>query len=505
MNDDPHAEEAGAPWQNGRAADELSVGELRSRAVHGVKALVLVQVLKIAGSIILARVLVPEIFGLFAIASVIVNVAALFGELGLSAALIRREDEPAPDDLAAVFTIQCVSSLALCALIFAAAPLLLAIYPDSVAEVTWLLRVLGLTLVFSCLRTVPIVRLERKLLFGKISMIETGEAVVFQVTAVVLALCGLEAWSLVIAMLLRGIAGVVLANVLSPWRPALSTRLAPAGKLLRFGLPYQGTHVLSLINAAIAPILLGVIVRPDPAIAIGYITFATTHALRPQLLLEIVGRVAFPAYARLQQNKDLLKTAIEKSAAVLSKIILPFVAVALGLAPQIVAIVFTDKWLPTVPVLYLYLAAMVVIVPLIIQMRSLTALGHANVLFKYSILTTALNWIIAVPLCSCLESRFGKGFIGIGVVFVVGNVIGTTWTLLYLRRIIKVRMLRSMAVPFAAAAASGGLCYAASAWVGGLLSLGLVAAAAFAVYAAILLIVQGRAGFDFTSELLKRS
>ncbi|MEW6359795.1 MAG: lipopolysaccharide biosynthesis protein [Planctomycetota bacterium] len=479
----------------------LAVEELKVRAMRGVKVLVMVQVLKVAGSIILARVLAPSMFGLFAIASFVVDFASIIGELGLGAALIRKEEEPTESDLRTVFTIQFGLSLLLCAGVFLAAPLLRTIYPDSAAEVKWLVRVLALMLILSAFRTVPAIRLERKLRYGRLSLVEAGEAAAYQVCVIVLALCGYEAWSFVIAMLLRGLVGIALVTTLSPWRPGFALNRESARELFAFSLPHQGTQLLSQINGAVAPVLLGILAGPA---AVGYIAFASTHAFHPQKLLQIVGRVALPAYSRLQKEKELLKAAIEKSVEALSKIIFPFVTIFMGLAPQVVRIVFTEKWLPAVPVLYLYLIIMLISVPLLIQMRCLTALGHANVLFKYGILTTALMWVMAVPLCMILERRYVMGFMGVGVSFLVCNIIGFAWTLLYLRRIVRAGILWSMRTALPAAAAVGGLCYVLSGKAHTLLGLAAVVAGGLACYVLILLAVEGRGAFDFVSTFVRR-
>jgi len=161
---------------------------LRSFLLLGAQKAVSV-VVTAAGGIALARLLTPEVFGLYAILIFVITLGVRFSELGLGAALIQRRDLDLATGLSAAFTATFALALVLGAAIMAAAPLV-ARWPGVSSEVTAPVRWLALLVVFSSLRMPAMVLLERRLGYLPLTIAETADTVAFYVVAIAAAVAG---------------------------------------------------------------------------------------------------------------------------------------------------------------------------------------------------------------------------------------------------------------------------------------------------------------------------
>src|SRR3990167_9065866 len=140
--------------------EELAVSEISQRAVSGVMVLTirkfLLKAVNYLGSIILARLLLPEIFGVFAIVSFIITFFGFFSDVGLGAALIQKKDKLSPKDLAVTFTLQQILVVVVTGLIWLTAPFFANKYQLGLQGI-WLLRIFSLSLFLTLLKTLPLV------------------------------------------------------------------------------------------------------------------------------------------------------------------------------------------------------------------------------------------------------------------------------------------------------------------------------------------------------------
>src|SRR6185436_5525354 len=104
-------------------------------------------------------------------------------------------------------------------------------------------------------------------------------------------------------VLAQGAAGVVLAYAFHPFRPELALDRDLLRPILKFGVPFQLNRAVGFVNAAVTPIYAGSKLGSRP---LGLLTWAQNTAYFPLKLVEIVGRIAFPLYSRLQHDKALL-------------------------------------------------------------------------------------------------------------------------------------------------------------------------------------------------------
>lgn len=428
---------------------ELELNEISRRAVSGVMVLTVrkfaLKAVNYLGSIFLARLLLPEIFGIFAIVSFIITFFGFFSDVGLGAALIQKKNKLTQKDLAVTFTLQQLLVIAVTLVLWLTAPIFSGKY-NLGFQGTWLLRTFSLSLFLTSLKTIPSILLERRLKFNRLIWPEVVEVVSFQLIAVALAYWGFGVWSFITALLIRSLLGLIVLFYLSPWPISFAWDKTIAKQLVSFGIPYNLNGFIATVKDAVMPVFVGAV---SGAAAVGYLNWALTFSKLPILFMSDIFRVTFPAYSRLQGNPEVLKKAIEKTIRFTNLFLFPAAFLLAALARPIVTIVFTDKWLPALPAFYLHLLGIIVVGITNTFMDALWALGQTKTAVKLLIVYTLVNWGASVP----LVYRFGFNGAMIGSVIVLYVSLPLTWY--YIRRIVKVEVIRHLWPAFLAGALAG--------------------------------------------------
>jgi len=372
--------------------------DLKSKSLAGIGSLLRRQIFVYCffflGNIILARILVPQLFGIYAIVSFVVQFFSTFSDVGIGAALIQKKDKLDNEELSTIFWLQQILVFIVVILVFLAAPLVLRIYTTMPPESVWLIRVMALSFLFTSLKTVPVILMERAIDFNKVAWVDISESAVFQVTVIFLALTGYGVWSFIMAALIQSVLGAILIYSLSSWRPSFQYNFISARGLIGFGLPYQGNTILSFIKDAVTPLFVGAYAG---AAAVGYVNWARNLAFAPLMLSQSFGRVAFPAYARLQHDKILLQDAVERSIRMMTLIMFPITTMLFALGPEITHVIFTDKWRPGLLAFYFYCTSPFIIGIMLPLYSAILSLGKSNILLKMASLLLILEWGLGVP------------------------------------------------------------------------------------------------------------
>ena len=368
---------------------EVSLNEVKSRAVTGAASLVLRQLfirgLGFVGMLVLARLLSPEVFGLFAIASFLIVLAESLSTLGLNAALVRRREEVSELDLRTVFTAQ-LGFVAVAGLgIWVAAPGIVAHYAlsdDSLAVI----RIMALVLVLNLFRTVPDVLLQRRMRFDLIAIAQSLEYVVYFAVAVGLAANGYGIWSLIVATLLRSTTGVALMIRFARWLPVPGFDAGVFRSLLGFAVPIQLSTVVALLHNAIVPVVIGSLFG---VAAVGVVNLARTildAALRQPLLM--LSRVQLRVSGRVQDDPVRLSRSVETSLFVSAGLALIPAGLMLVIADRLVLLVLGEAWVDAVPIIRLLSLAFAAYALLLPATSALKALGDSWTAFKVNVLLT---------------------------------------------------------------------------------------------------------------------
>jgi PST family polysaccharide transporter len=378
---------------------ELAVEEVRRLALRGVGTLLLRSIsqrmLMVVGNVLLARLLAPETFGVYAIVSFVVGMAGFLADLGMGASLIQRKEPPTEADLRTAFTLSFALNCVVTTVIMLAAPHVMTVWYHLDGSHVAAVRMMALAVLLSTFTAIPTIRLERALQFQRLAIADLLTQLVYLVVTIPLAYAGLGVWCFVWGTLVSRIVNVVAVNGLSPWIPRFSLDARSARAMLSFGLPYQ---LNGLVNTARESFIPTFVAFAAGAAAVGYVNWALNLALMSLFLIPIVSRVSFPAFARLQHDPAALKGAIERSIKWVAATVFPATLMLAALAPFIVKHVYLSKWRPGLPSFYLLCIPMLNAAYSTVMVSALYGLGRAKAVLRLTTTWAIAVWALGVPL-----------------------------------------------------------------------------------------------------------
>ncbi len=387
-------------------------------------------------NIILAKVLPVETLGIFNIATAVVTFFAFFSDIGLAASLIQKKEAVTDADIKTVFTIQQLIITTLSLIIIIGAPFAGSFYGLN-ADGIWLVRVLGVAFFLSSLKVVPAVLLERELRFQPLVVVEIAETLVFNILLILSVFQGLGLWSFSIAALSRGVIGTILIYVLAPVKVGFKVEKAAAKQLLSFGIPFQLNSMLALLKDRLVPLVIARMVGP---VGIGYITWSQALAFLPLEVMNIIIRITFPAFSRLQDDKPSLSKAIGKSLFATSLFVYPVLFGLGAILPAFVSYVVSPKWQPAVSSFYLFAFSTFWAVISTTLTNVLNAVGKIKLTLKLMIFWTVLTWVLTPVLVSVY------GFTGVALAsFIISFT--SVITVVLIKRFIEIRVLDAVYLP----------------------------------------------------------
>ncbi|KKU10857.1 MAG: Polysaccharide biosynthesis protein [Candidatus Woesebacteria bacterium GW2011_GWB1_45_5] len=395
---------------------EISLETVKKRSVSGVLALtgrtLVLNLISFAAQGFLWAFLEPSAFGIFWVVSAVVNFLTYFSDIGLAASLIQKKEEPSDADLKTTFTVQQSLVIVSLVILFLVTPVLKNTHSLSPEAVT-LLYALGISFLLSSLKSIPSVLLERELSFGKLIIPQVFETLIYNLAVVFFAWKGLGITSFTYAVLIRGVIGLVLVYIIKPWKPGLSFSTASLKDLLRFGIPYQINTFLAVLKDDGMTIILGSLLGPTGMGILGTARKLAQYPLR--FFMDNVTRVTFPAFSRMQEDKDQIARSLTKSIFFITFLVFPATVGLAVLAPIIVeAIPRYAKWTPALIPLAI-VSVDTIFASFTTQLTNLlNAIGKIKTTFKLMIIWTFLTFL-SVPV---LSIRFGVTGASIGYALV---------------------------------------------------------------------------------------
>ena len=337
-------------------------------------------------SIVLARILDPAVYGTIALVTVIITILQVFVDSGFSTALVQKKDAD-DTDFSTVFYFNIVMCLGLYALLFFSAPLIAAFY--EMPDLTPVIRVLGLTLIVSGLKSVQQAYVSRHMLFKKFFFSTIGGTIAAAIVGIGMAVYGFGVWALVGQYLVNLIADTAVLWITVRWRPKKVFSWGRLKGLFSFGWKLLVSGLLDTIYKDIRQLIIGKKYTEED------LAFYNKGNQFPSLIVtninSSIDSVLFPVMSKEQKDKSAVKAMTRRAIKTSSFIMWPLM-VGLGVcAEPVVRLLLTDKWIFCVPYLRIFCFTYAFYPIHTANLNAIKAMGRSDLFLKLEIIKKVIG------------------------------------------------------------------------------------------------------------------
>ncbi len=330
--------------------------------------------------IILARLLVPEMYGLIAMLLIFITLGEIFVDSGFGTALIQKQ-KITEREICSVFYFNIFVGLIAAILLFFAAPVIAAFYNQP--ALTPLAQSLSLIFIINSLGMTQSNLLVKRVDFKSLAKLSTIANLISGLIGIALAVMGYGIWSLVIQQISATAARNFLYWFYSTWRPSLLFSINAIRQMLRFSLSILAIGILNRTSESIYYMVIG---KLFSATDLGIFSRANQLQSFPSSALAmLVGRVTFPVFAKVQHDPLMLKLGLRKTLTILAFLIFPIMVGVAAVAKPLILVLLTVKWAATIPYLQL-LSVVGILFPLEwIRQQAIQAVGRPDLSLRVEI------------------------------------------------------------------------------------------------------------------------
>lgn len=349
-------------------------------------------------TVILARLLTPEDYGIIGMLAIFIALSNVFIESGFSKALIQKKDV-SDEDYNTAFITNLGVAFAVYAILYFAAPLIAKFY--NVSQLVPISRVLFLNLILVSCNIVQNAILTRAVDFKSIAKINFIGVIVGGAAGVVSAYLGANAWALVIQTLTTSVTRMTVFPIYSRWYPTLKFSIQSLKALWGFGSKLLVSGSMAVVVNNISTICIG---KFYSQAQLGFYTRAVQFSeIISSIINDVVGTVSYPVLSSLQESKDEMVKMYKMSLLYTSMLTFPILIMTALLAHPLVLVLLTEKWLPCVVLLQILCLARMFTPISALNINILNALGRTDLTLKietikilYGIIALAITIPIGV-------------------------------------------------------------------------------------------------------------
>ena len=371
---------------------------LKSKTLHALSW----SLLEIVGSqgiqfvilIILARLLLPKDFGLIAMLTIFIAVAKSFINSGFSQALIQKQNVTYVDECS-IFYFNILVGFFAAGLLCSATPWIAGFYNQPL--LIPLTCALSLNLIINAFGLIQRTLLTKHIDFKTQLKVNVIATVISGTTGITMALNGFGVWSLVAYSLSNNFFRTVLLWFFNSWRPSMVFSFASLRSMFAFGSRLLASGLLNTLFDNIYLVVIGKLFSP---VDLGFYSRAKEFQQQPVLAISsVVGRVTFPVFSLIQDDKPRLKRGVRAALTMLVIINFPMMVGLAIVAKPLVLVLLTEKWLSCVPYLQLLCVVGMLYPVHAINLNILKARGRSDLFLRLEILKRILVVIVIAVTC----------------------------------------------------------------------------------------------------------
>lgn len=367
-------------------------------------------------SIVLARLLLPEQYGVIAIVFVFINICNVFVESGFGQALIQKKN--ADDiDFSSVFYFSFALSVVLYAGLYLTAPYIAAMYQMEILAPV--IRVMGLRLIVASWNTVQRAKVSKEMQFKKFFFSTLGGTLVSAVVGIVMAYLGFGVWALVSQEMINVAIDTLILSISIRWRPRLVFSFTRMKALFHFGWKVLVGGLIDTVYEDFRSLYIGKLYSADD------LAFYTRGKQFPNLLVtninSSISSVLFPAISSEQGNKDNVKAMTRRAMKTSAYVLTPMLCGLAAVAEPLVLVLLTEKWLPCVPFLQI-LCINSALMPLqSANVQAIYASGRSDIALKLNILKKSFGFLMILIFARISVLAMAWAGVATGCVCLIAN------------------------------------------------------------------------------------
>lgn len=339
--------------------------------------------------IILARMLIPEDFGLIGMIIVFIAISNSIVDSGFTQALIR-EQNTTQTDYSTVFYFNLVISILIYLFMYLIAPAVSVFFGEP--ELITLLRVLSLGIIINAFGIIPRAMFTKEVNFKAQAKVNMAASIISGLVAVGMAMGGLGVWSLVFRTLALNMIQSFLLAVSKQWLPSLVFSITSFKRLFGFGWKLLVSGLIDTIFTNIYFVIIG---RQYSTAQLGYYTNASKFCdVAAQNLSATIQRVTYPVLSSIQNEKERLKQSYRKVIKMAAFIIFPIMIGLAFIAEPLIYLLFGKQWMPMVIYFQLLCFAGMLYPIHALNLNILQVKGRSDLFLKLEILKMVIASIL---------------------------------------------------------------------------------------------------------------
>ena len=343
-------------------------------------------------NIVLARILSPDDYGMIGMLAIFIALSNTFIDGGFGSALIQKR-RPSETDYSTVFYFNILFSLILYIILYFCAPTIERFYKD-LSGLSHILRIQGIVLVLNALTVVQFNKLRKNMNFKLLSRINIYSALFSVAVAIVMAYLGFGVWSLVFQQISLSAANSLLLWLYCRWKPIPNFSYKSLKELFGFGSFIMFSNLLNSLGNNINGLLIGKFFSPS---TLGYFSQAKKiEDLSSIGILTVIEQVTYPMLVEVKDDYRRMTNVLAKFNNLLLAVVIPFMLCLLLTAQPIIVLLFSDKWLLSVPILQILAIHGIFICMQGSNYNAIAAIGKSKILFKWTIIKRVANLALLI-------------------------------------------------------------------------------------------------------------
>lgn len=342
-------------------------------------------------SIVLARLLDPNVYGTIALVTIFTTIMQIFVDSGMGNALIQKKD--ADDlDFSSVFYFNIVMCSVLYLIMFFLAPFIAKFY--KIPELTAVVRVLSLILVISGVKNVQQAYVSRHLMFKRFFFATLGGTIGAAVVGILMAYFGFGVWALVAQMLFNTTIDTLILWITVKWRPKKMFSMQRLKSLFSYGWKLLISALLDTVYNNIRQLIIGkVYTKSDLA-------YYNNGKKYPEYLVSnintAIDSVLLPTMSNEQNHPERVKSMTRRAIKTATFIIMPLMVGFAVCSRQLVSLILTDKWLPSVPFMQIFCISFAFYPIHTANLNAIKAMGRSDLFLKLEIIKKSIGVVTII-------------------------------------------------------------------------------------------------------------